>query len=142
MKEKIQRGDRFDCLDPQAEKLEKNPHVSLWRVSPQPYRYPRNRAWYACLNWCGKDRGQKFCGQTNLSDCYFYHRALSAAIAYGKKLNVPVLKHHNIGDITVLWMPERRSGAQEKKDVKRLQEGKKAIRPVFDSMGRIIRLAA
>ena len=113
-------------LDFESEKdweLYREPHIGLWLPCPKaslvwPEIYQPNQDWYVTLTW---RTGEQVGGQINLSDCQLYPQAYSTAIAWGKKLGIPVIKH---GDISI-WVPDSEQTQEQKEMVQDLMNGEK-----------------
>lgn len=115
----------LDFENEEDEKLLDEPHVSLWLPRPEahdlwPEIYRPNQNWYVALNWRKEQRGRVFYGRISLSSYCLYPQAYSTAIAWGKKLGIPVIKHGHI----LIWAPDSKQTREQKEIVQYLIKGK------------------
>lgn len=127
--EVLRVGDRLDYLEERADTLEREPHVSLWAtgIVRKNDTYEPCR-WYVAMNWKHRKGRRLFSGQHTLSKHHLYHKAFSLALKEGRRLNIPVIKH-GLLDIVVLWLPTRRSTAEQKGLVRSFQSGE--VKSIF-----------
>ncbi len=110
-------------------------HVAIFETSPRPYRAKPSVCFYVTLNWNQPCRGGKRrFWQLDLEEWFPYPVAIAKAIAWGKKLGLPVIDHFFRADNRVRYLPPSVS-SEQRRERQNLVASREAKRVTYTPMG-------
>jgi len=116
--------DKYPEQETFKDSLLAKPHIALWESGeyPEDDVPKRGRNWHVQLNWQDKNARPGHYRQILLLEDLLWKVARDLALEFGKKCNIPVLKHGR-EDFKVIGAPEERTNELDKaRDKKALEE--------------------
>ena len=122
---KIKAGERLDVFHPALDRS----HVALWETNPRPYPKKPMVCFYVALNWDSRGSGQEeqVLNQVTLETWFPKPTAIKKAVAWGKKLGLPVIDRCGLVENLVLYVPTNPISDQQFQERKRVLASKKVV---------------
>lgn len=121
----IRTGEKIDVFHPALDRS----HIALWGTNPRPYPEKPQVCFYVALNWdsAGPDQGEEVLNQVTLENWFPKPTAIKKAIAWGKKLGLPVIDCCGPVENLVLYVPDNPVSREQFQERKRVLASKKIV---------------